>query len=139
MDAIFKTCQNCEKKESAWCNNCGIENLKANFCNWSSGTFKLDEFIRYTQLNAKHNTDYLEWINFNQFDLVKNINKRGAFSSIYSAIWTKGRIFDKKTEVCSTGPIEVILKRLDNSQIISEIYLRQVSINKFIILLPFFI
>ena len=34
--------------------------------------------------------DNLEWIDFDQFDLVVNTNKRGAFSTISSAIWLEG-------------------------------------------------
>ncbi|PKC59294.1 hypothetical protein RhiirA1_469671, partial [Rhizophagus irregularis] len=64
--------------------------LYENFRNWTSGNPNIDELIRFTQLNANDNTDYLEWIEFDQFDLVENTNKRGAFSSIYSAIWMKG-------------------------------------------------
>jgi hypothetical protein len=91
----------------------------------------IDEFIQYTQLNANDNTDYLEWIDFDQFDLIENINKRGAFSSIYSATWMEGssRNLDEETGVWTrNGPIKVILKRLDNSQNINQEFINQVSI-----------
>ncbi|GES95729.1 kinase-like domain-containing protein [Rhizophagus clarus] len=79
-----------QRTAAAWCKTCDIAILKENFCNWTSGNRGIDEFIRYTQLNANENMDYLEWIDFSQFDLVKNINKRGAFSSVYSVIWMEG-------------------------------------------------
>ncbi|GBB86634.1 hypothetical protein RclHR1_01300019 [Rhizophagus clarus] len=88
----------------------------------------IDEFIQYTQLNANDSTDYLEWIDFNQFDLVENTNKRGAFSSIYSAIWLEGPSWnlDEEAEVWTrNGPIKVILKRLDNSQNINQEFVSQ--------------
>ncbi|PKY22544.1 kinase-like protein [Rhizophagus irregularis] len=88
----------------------------------------IDEFIQYTQLNANDSTDYLEWIDFNQFDLVENTNKRGAFSSIYSAIWMEGPSWnlDEEAEVWTrNGPIKVILKRLDNSQNINQEFVNQ--------------
>ncbi|CAB4381422.1 unnamed protein product [Rhizophagus irregularis] len=75
--------------------------------------------------------DYLEWIDFDQFDLIENINKRGAFSSIYSAVWMEGPRWklDEEAEVWTrTGPIKVILKRLDNSQNMSQKFINQ---NKF--------
>ena len=90
----------------------------------------MDEFIRYSQLNADENIDYLEWIDFDQFELVKNINKRGAFSSIYSAIWMEGPRWnlDEEAEVWTrNGPTKVILKRLDNSQNMSQVFVNQVS------------
>ncbi|EXX54332.1 hypothetical protein RirG_235520 [Rhizophagus irregularis DAOM 197198w] len=68
-----------------------------------------------TQLNANEKTNYLEWIEFDQFDLVENINKRGAFSSIYSAVWMEGPRWnlDEEAETWNRyGPIKVILKRL---------------------------
>ena len=55
----------------AWCQNCDVNNLCKNFCNWTSGNSKIDEFIQHTQINAKENLDYLEWIEFDQFDLIK--------------------------------------------------------------------
>jgi hypothetical protein len=74
--------------------------------------------------------DYFEWIDFDQFDLIENINERGAFSSIYSAIWMEGPrwILDEEAEVWTrNGPIKVILKRLDNSRNMSQEFINQVS------------
>ncbi|CAB4405929.1 unnamed protein product [Rhizophagus irregularis] len=102
--------------------------LYENFRNWTSGNPNIDELIRFTQLNANDNTDYLEWIEFDQFDLVENTNKRGAFGSIYSAIWMKGPTWnlDEEAEVWSrNGPIKVILKRLDNSHNMSQEFINQ--------------
>src|SRR5688572_21248113 len=76
--------------------------------------------------------DYLEWIDFDQFDLIENINKRGAFSSIYSAVWMEGPRWklDEEAEVWNRyGPTKVVLKRLDNSQNMSKEFINQVSIN----------
>jgi hypothetical protein len=119
-------------KKVAWCKNCDIAILKEKFPNWTSGNSKIDELIRHTQLNASESTDYLEWIDFDQFDLIENIKKRGAFSSIYSAIWMEGPRWnlDEEAEVWTrNGPIKVILKRLDNSQNMSPEFINQVSMN----------
>ena len=75
--------------------------------------------------------DYLEWIEFDQLDLVTNTHKRGSFSSIYSAIWLEGPAWslDEEAEIWTrNGPIKVILKRLDNSQNIDQEFINQVSI-----------
>jgi hypothetical protein len=125
-------CLDCGKQRSAaaWCENCDIAILKINFRNWTSGNPNIDEFIRNTQLKAKENMDYLEWIEFDQFELVKNINKRGAFSSIYSAVWMEGPRWnlDEEADVWNrNGPVKVILKRLDNSQNMSQEFIEQVS------------
>ena len=70
-------------------------------------------------------------IDFDQFELIENTYKRGAFSSIYSAIWMEGpRLnLDEEADVWSrNGPTKVILKRLDNSQNMSQEFVNQVSI-----------
>jgi hypothetical protein len=130
---LHGNCPECQKERTsaAWCKNCDIAILKENFPNWTSGNSKIDELIRHTQLNANESMDYLEWIEFEQFDLIENIKKRGAFSSIYSAIWTEGPRWnlDEEVEVWTrSGPMKVILKRLDNSQNMSKEFIDQVSI-----------
>ncbi|POG81081.1 kinase-like domain-containing protein [Rhizophagus irregularis DAOM 181602=DAOM 197198] len=127
--APYGNCPDCRRQRTsaAWCKNCNIANLKGKFNSWTSGNSMIDEFIQYTQLNANDNT-YLEWIDFNQFNLVKNTNKRGVFSSIYSAIWMEGPIWilDEEAEVWTRyGPVKVILKRLDNSQNINQDFVNQ--------------
>ena|ERR1044072_3214044 len=130
---IYGECSECKRQRTAamWCKTCDIANLKSNFNNWTSGNRDIDDFIRYTQLNANQAMDYLEWIDFDQLDLVVNIYKRGAFSSVYSAIWLEGPMwdFDEIAEVVTrSGPVKVILKRLDNSLTLSKEYIKQVSI-----------
>ncbi|GBC43328.2 kinase-like domain-containing protein [Rhizophagus irregularis DAOM 181602=DAOM 197198] len=126
----YGNCPDCrsQRTSAAWCKICDISNLKGKFYSWTSGNSMIDEFIQYTQLNANDSTDYLEWIDFNQFDLVENTNKRGASSSIYSAIWMEGPSWnlDEEAEVWTrNGPIKVILKRLDNSQNINQEFVNQ--------------
>ena len=128
----YGNCSDCKRQRTAaaWCKHCDISNLKGKFRNWTSGNSMIDKFISHTQLNANDSTDYLEWIDFNQFDLVVNTNKRGAFSSIYSAIWLEGPSWnlDEEAEVWTrNGPIKVVLKRLDNSQNINQELIKQVS------------
>src|SRR6266542_1259625 len=131
-NVAFGKCLDCGKERSSleWCKDCEINFLKEKFINWTSGNIKLDNFIKHTQLNATGSVDYLEYIDFEQFDLIENINKGGAFSAIYSAIWIEGPrwIWDEDAEQWTrNGPIKVALKRLNNSQNMSEEYLKQVS------------
>ena len=102
--------------------------LKENFPYWTSGNKEIDELIQYTQLNAIQTCDYLEWIPFEKFEMVKYIDK-GGFSSIYSALWMEGPRWiwdDGAQEWTRAGPTNVVLKRLDNSQNISSSYINQV-------------
>jgi hypothetical protein len=128
----YGICLDCQRERIAtvWCKNCDIAILKEDFPNWTSGNSKIDELIRHTQLNANESIDYLEWIEYDQFEMVENIKKRGAFSSIYSAIWMEGPRWnlDEEAEVWSrNGPTRVILKRLDDSQNMSQEFIDQVS------------
>ena len=59
----------------------------------------------------------IEWIPYEQFE---NINKltEGGFSSIYTAVWTRGSIVDydeNKKELGYFGAQIVVLKSLNNS------------------------
>ena len=75
--------------------------MKENFRNWISRGSIVDKFIRYSISER--------WIDFEQFELVENTNKQGAFSNIYFAIWMEGS--DEKAEIWShNGPIKVIFK-----------------------------
>jgi hypothetical protein len=128
---IYGHCQDCKKQLTAehWCNNCEIKIMKTNFKIWTSGCIIIDNFIQYTQLNSKENRDYLEWIEFDQFELVKYTNKQGAFSTIYSAFWLEGPKLRLEEEECiwtRSGPTKVILKRLNNSQYMNLEYVNQV-------------
>jgi hypothetical protein len=124
-------CQDCKKQLTAayWCNNCEINIMKVNFKTWTSECILIDNFIKHTQLNSKENMDYLEWIDFEQFELVKNTKKQGAFSTIYSALWLEGpktRLEVEESIWTRSGPTKVILKRLNNSQYMNQEYVNQV-------------
>jgi hypothetical protein len=63
--------------------------MKENFSYWTSENKEIDELIRHTQFNASQTCDYLEWIPFEKFEMVKYIGS-GGFGSVYSAFWMKG-------------------------------------------------
>jgi len=129
----YGDCPDCglERVGITWCQNCDINLLKENFSGWSSGDPTIDEFIKFTQLNSAGSMDYLEWIDFEKLEFVENKDKRGAFSSIYSAIWLEGPKLnlDEEADIWTRcGPTKVILKRLDNSQNLSQEFMNKVSI-----------
>src|SRR6266487_7128706 len=79
----LKDCPECSKPRISfgWCLECEANSMKENFFYWTSGNKEIDELIRYTQLNATQACDYLEWIPFEKFEMVKYIGK-GGFSSV---------------------------------------------------------
>ena len=95
----------------------------------SSGNKKLDEIIRSTQLGAKgfDSHYYIEWI---PYDDLKNIRKigEGGFATVYQGEWLNGPRFASVDEryYYKDGP--VALKKLENSQNISDQFLKEVNI-----------
>ncbi|CAB5390447.1 unnamed protein product [Rhizophagus irregularis] len=69
--------------EDELCQTYHINYLKNNFTKWKSGNEKIDIFIQKTQL-----TDSIcEWIPYNQFVNIKEIEKNDDLLTIHSAIW----------------------------------------------------
>ncbi|GBC32659.2 uncharacterized protein OCT59_007008 [Rhizophagus irregularis] len=84
--------------------------------NISVKSIKSDQIIKSLEV-----CDYLEWIPFEKFEMVKYIGK-GRFSSVYSALWMEGPRWiwdDGAQERTRAGPMNDALKLLDNSQNIS--------------------
>ena len=130
----LKDCPECGKPRISfgWCRECEANSMKENFPYWSSGNKEIDELIRHTQLNATQTCDYLEWIPFEKFEMVKYIGN-GGFSVVYSALWMEGPRWiwdDGAQEWTRSGPMNVALKRLDNSQNISSSFINQVIMLK---------
>ena len=73
-----------------WCATCKSKELEVNFKNWSSGNSAIDEFIRKTQLKAKHFMSYLEWIEPDQFSNIKYVAS-GGFGLVFTAQLSGGR------------------------------------------------
>ena len=71
-----------------WCKPCQIGYLKQNFTN-CSGNEKIDDFIQEMQLQIDEYDTIFEWIPYNQFDNIKELNKDD-FSTISLAIWKDG-------------------------------------------------
>ncbi|CAB4405084.1 unnamed protein product [Rhizophagus irregularis] len=127
----LKDCPECGKPRISfgWCRDCETNSMKENFLYWTSENKEIDELIRHTQLNASQTCDYLEWIPFEKFEMVKYIGS-GGFGSVYSALWMEGPRWnwdDGAQEWARAGPMTVALKRLDNSQKISSSFINQIK------------
>ncbi|CAB5300931.1 unnamed protein product [Rhizophagus irregularis] len=127
----LKDCPECGKPRISfgWCKDCETNSMKENFPYWTSENKEIDELIHHTQLNASQTCDYLEWIPFDKFEMVKYIGS-GGFGSTYSALWMEGPRWiwdDGAQEWTRAGPMNVALKLLDNSQNISSSYIGQIK------------
>ena len=95
----------------------------------SSGNKKLDEIIRNTQLEAKgfDSYHYLEWIPYNQLAIKEGIGE-GGFATMYKCCWSNGpRYVDRDTNTRHYFRGKVALKKVKNSQDISEKFLKEVN------------
>src|SRR4051794_29532683 len=111
-----------------WCKPCQLNNLKNNFTNWTSENQKIDSFIQEMQLKInKYNDIILEWIPYNQFNDIKEIDKDG-IATVYSAIWKDGSLCynSNKKELKRISDKKVALKYLHNSQNITSECLSEV-------------
>jgi hypothetical protein len=73
----LEDCIECSKPRISfgWCKECEANSMKENFPYWTSGNEEIDKLIQHTQLNATQVCDYLEWIPFEKFEMVKYIGK----------------------------------------------------------------
>ncbi|CAI2188261.1 6688_t:CDS:2, partial [Funneliformis geosporum] len=129
----LKNCPECDKPRISfgWCFECETNALKENFIHCSTENEEIDQLIKFTQLKATPICDYLEYIPFEKFDMIKYIGS-GGFGSVYSAIWIEGPRWiwdDESQEWSRSGPMNVVLKRLDNSQNISSSYIAKLRLN----------
>ena len=95
----------------------------------SSGNEKLDEIIRNTQIEAKgfDSCYYIEWI---PYDDLKNIEKigEGGFATVYRSEWSNGPRFIKNNKRHYYNDGLIALKKLENSQNVSDEFLKEVNI-----------
>ncbi|CAB5308936.1 unnamed protein product [Rhizophagus irregularis] len=84
---------------------------------WASGNEKIDNFIQEMQLKInKYNDTIFEWILYNQFDEIKEINKNDSIT-IYSAIWKDGPLYNNQyINYIRDSNKKVTLRYLHNSQ-----------------------
>ena len=94
----------------------------------SSGNKKLDEIIRNTQLEAKgfDSHYYIEWVLYDDLKDIKKIGK-GGFSTVYQGRWSNGPRFVKDNKRYYFEGGRVALKKLENSQNISDEFLKEVK------------
>jgi hypothetical protein len=89
-----KNCLDCNRSKYDaffWCQRCNSKRFQHDFDKWSSKNKYIDKFIQETQLNARKNSEVIEWIPYNKLRNIKYLTK-GGFSIIYNAIWLGGNI-----------------------------------------------
>ncbi|GES76011.1 kinase-like domain-containing protein [Rhizophagus clarus] len=102
-----------------WCKECQINYLKENFTNWNSRNNGIDKLIQEMQLKIdKYDDIIFEWVPYNQFNDIKEIDKNSSTNVVYSAKWRDGPLcynVDKNKYVRDLNKT-IILKCSYNSQ-----------------------
>ncbi|CAB5321334.1 unnamed protein product [Rhizophagus irregularis] len=136
VDINHENCYNSSNKKP-WCKECVPRCIIEG---WTSKNNDIDEFIKDTIYNAKliydvndanYNPIFLEWVPFDKFKEIKHIGE-GGFAKVYSATWIDGkskyfRQNDGSWKKRGSEPIEVALKKLNDSQNISAAYLNELK------------
>src|SRR5437763_12992493 len=125
----YGTCSTCTgyNTNNQWCQSCNPKLLAQSWT--SSGNKKLDEIIRNTQLKAKvfDSHYYIEWIPYDDLKDIGEIGK-GGFATVYQGNWSNGPRFALSDERYYYNNGSVALKKLENSQNISDEFLKEVNI-----------
>ncbi|RGB28792.1 kinase-like domain-containing protein [Rhizophagus diaphanus] len=130
-----KNCSYCNKPfiEELWCKEC---DPRCMIEGWTSGNHDIDKFIKDTIYDARKNYDkddarFLEWVQFDRFGDIRRIGVCG-FAQVYSATCNDEQAENYKLDYESwkksyPKPIEIALKRLNNSQNMSANYLSELK------------
>ena len=130
----YGECPTCNRYNTSysWCQSCDQKLLTEG---WTSGNETFDELIKSTQLKARryNNECYLQWIPYNDLTNIEKIGE-GGFATIYKATWLNGTDRNKRTSEDRT----VALKKLHNSQNISDEFHNEVNYLFFLFIFRFF-
>ena len=130
----YGECPTCYRynTEYSWCQSCDPKLLTEG---WTSGNETLDELIKSTQLKSTtyHYSNHLQWIPYNDLTNIEKIGE-GGFATIYKATWLNSDKYASSKKIISKDRT-VALKKLHNSQNISDEFLNEV--NYFIFLFIF--
>jgi hypothetical protein len=114
-ESNFKICTQCNKRVISFPNNlCRKQFLSSIDSNETSGNFKLDEFIKETQLNSKFCDDFIEWIPYSNFENIEYLTS-GGNSKIYFGNWLFNKSFASKSS------LNVVLKVIRISDSLKEV------------------
>ncbi|GBB89795.1 hypothetical protein RclHR1_01660014 [Rhizophagus clarus] len=131
-----KNCSYCNKpfNKELWCKVCDPFRMMEG---WTSENLDIDKFIKDTMYNVRNKyvayfDEFLEWVTFDRFTDIKEIGE-GGFSKVFSATWIDGKSKYRKYDDGSyrkeePKPLKVALKRLNESQNMSDKYLNEFKI-----------
>ena len=134
----YGKCPTCNRYNTiySWCQSCDPKLLTEG---WTSGNETLDELIKSTQLKATkyHYSNHLQWIPYNDLTNIEKIGE-GGFATIYKATWLNGYKSINYDNKRISKDMPVALKKLNNSQNVSDEFLNEVNYLFFLFIFGFF-
>ncbi|PKC66201.1 hypothetical protein RhiirA1_460048 [Rhizophagus irregularis] len=130
-----RTCENCNQEclatlySTLYCEYCVKNYLKANFLNWTSVNYDIDNLIQKCQLETLSPNKIIEWIPYNNLKNIKYLTK-GGFSEIFTADWIDGYFYKWNTvkqQLKRIGTHKVILKKLENIESANQSWFNEVK------------
>ena len=126
-DKKYGECPTCNRYNTdlTWCQSCNPKLLTEG---WISVNETLDKLIKSTQLKATEydNSKYLQWIPYNDLTNIEKIGE-GEFATISKATWLNGYKSINYNNERTIKDMPVALKKLHNSQNISDEFLNEVN------------
>ena len=123
----YGECLNCYRYNTnySWCQSCDPQLLTEG---WTSGNEIIDELIKSTQLKTTkyNNSYYLQWIPYDELKNIERIDE-GCFATVYHATWINGKKYINYNNKKCIEDRDVVLKKLNNSQNISDDFLNEVN------------
>ncbi|EXX52800.1 Cdc15p [Rhizophagus irregularis DAOM 197198w] len=128
-------CSGCGQKFAdeilSYCKPCYSSHFRNNFVHWKSGSLRIDKLIQDSQLNANHQYELIEWIEYSNLEIIKFV-AYGGFGNVYEAIWKDGPIDSwniNKSGWNRNSNKKVAIKKLRNVTSVSSEYLNEVKNN----------
>ncbi|GBC01998.1 hypothetical protein RclHR1_04400021 [Rhizophagus clarus] len=122
-------CNQC-KIDKLPCQPCIQERYQKNYENWTSGNEKIDKLVKHVRPSLINTILFLEWIPYEDLEIVNKDFANGGFGTISLATWLNGYVVrwnhhDKQW--VRQGKMQVVLKTMNESDNISDDFIAELE------------
>jgi hypothetical protein len=128
---MLHRCIDCDQclRDYLPCQPCIRGRYQNEYKNWSSGNIIIDKLVKYVRLSPVNTNLFLEWIPYEDLEIVNTNFAMGSFGTISLATWLNGYIIrwsHNKKLWHRKGKMQVVLKTIKSDNIsddfITEVY-----------------